>query len=278
MPLPASREPQPGPDAAANVTAAEFETLYLECWPRLLGFVRELDADNAEDIATETFVRAWQRRSQLRVLQSFRSDLVFPWLARAACRLARAHNAASLRPLDNVEASYVSGFVQRIADRLAIEDALSTLTPEQRAVIRLRFHADKSIKATAEALAVPRDAVKQRQTRGIRALRRALLPPEMQKTTTPRSEQNRNSAHANGAVVQLGDRLTVLMRARGLGAGDIAGTLNVDPRVVERWARNERRVRVHDLEPLADALNCTVDELLGVQVVGHLGFRREVSA
>jgi RNA polymerase sigma-70 factor (sigma-E family) len=61
-----------------------------------------------------------------------------------------------------------------IADRLLLRDALATLPPKQRAIIVLRFLADRSIDDVAQILEIAPGTVKSQTHDGLTALRRLL--------------------------------------------------------------------------------------------------------
>ena len=64
-----------------------------------------------------------------------------------------------------------SGAENRLESRLALDRALSSLTPRQRAVIVLRFYEDLTERATADALGVAPGTVKSQTHLALRRLR-----------------------------------------------------------------------------------------------------------
>jgi len=64
-----------------------------------------------------------------------------------------------------------------VADRLLLRGALATLPPKQRAVIVLRFLADRSVEEAAEILGIGSGTVKSQTHAGLNALRRLLGQP-----------------------------------------------------------------------------------------------------
>jgi RNA polymerase sigma-70 factor (sigma-E family) len=64
-----------------------------------------------------------------------------------------------------------------LADRLLLRDALATLPPRQRALLVLRFLADRSVEEAAEILGIGPGTVKSQTHDGLNALRRLLGQP-----------------------------------------------------------------------------------------------------
>jgi RNA polymerase sigma factor (sigma-70 family) len=76
---------------------------------------------------------------------------------------------AAARTLEQVAAT-----ADESDSRLLLQDALSNLTPRQRAVIVARFYLDLSEADTAAALGIRRGTVKSTTSRGLAALRHAM--------------------------------------------------------------------------------------------------------
>jgi len=140
------------------------------------GFLRRLlaSAADADDIAQETFLAAWQSVRDYRGGSSVRS-----WLCAIAWRKARTAQRSWLRRRTR-EADYQAetpgeGELQASAeDRLAVRQALLTLPIEQRAAIALCLAEGFSHAEAAEALGAPLGTVKSHVTRGKARLLQAL--------------------------------------------------------------------------------------------------------
>jgi RNA polymerase sigma-70 factor (ECF subfamily) len=139
------------------------------------GFLRRLlaSAADADDIAQETFLAAWQGVRHYRGDSSVRS-----WLCAIAWRKARTTQRSWLRrrarEADSPEAPSGSGLRAPVEDRLAVRQALLTLPIEQRAAIALCLAEGFSHAEAAEALGAPLGTVKSHVTRGRARLLQAL--------------------------------------------------------------------------------------------------------
>ena len=134
------------------------------------GFTR-VPAD-ADDLAQETFVRAYQAIGRFRV-----GEPLYPWLARIASNLAlsllrsrRRKPETALEPLMEAGQQWGTeedpgrGVVDR-EQRKQLEQALSELKPEHQAVLVLRGVEEKSYEEIAKTLNVPLGTVMSRLSR-----------------------------------------------------------------------------------------------------------------
>ena len=150
---------------------AEIVRRYQRAMYRLAyGFLRS-PAD-ADDVAQETFVRAYGALGRFRV-----GEPLYPWLARIATNTAlsqlrrrRRKPETPLEPL--LEAGQQWGTDDDPADRAAaaerarhLREAMAELTPEHQAVLVLRVVEDLSYDEIAKALAVPPGTVMSRLSR-----------------------------------------------------------------------------------------------------------------
>jgi RNA polymerase sigma-70 factor, ECF subfamily len=136
------------------------------------------DADEAEDVAQEAFLRAFT------ALATYRGDGSFgAWVSRIAVRLAVARLAAHpqvawldpetadgwaspLRSDDDPQARALD-----LEWRQAIQQAIAALPQSQRSVVALRFYGDLTLEEIAEATSTPLGTVKSRLHRGLAGLR-----------------------------------------------------------------------------------------------------------
>ncbi len=170
--------------AQANDREA-FGELYKIYGPKIFSYlVYHLDGqvEVAEDLTEEVFVKV------LQALHTFRfSGLPFTsWLY----RVAHNHMVDYLRALPRRATQSIDDYLE-IPDHRArdfeeavvttdqLKTALAAITPEQRQVVVLRLIQGLSIAETAQAVGRSQEAVKQLQSRGLRALHRVMTRRNM---------------------------------------------------------------------------------------------------
>lgn len=136
------------------------------------------DADEAEDVAQETFLRAF------RALDTFADERPLrPWLLQIAKNLAanrrrslRRYVAAVGRWLQH-QAGNATDFATRNSQFAATDElwqAVRTLDPPDQEIIYLRYFLELSVAETAEALNIAPGTVKSRLARALERLRGAI--------------------------------------------------------------------------------------------------------
>jgi RNA polymerase sigma-70 factor (ECF subfamily) len=144
---------------------AAFRLAYL-----LLG-----DADQAEDVAQEAFVRAFQALYRFDVTRLFR-----PWLLSITANLARNQRRslgrylAAIGRLQRASPAVAPGLDNGVAQRLeaqALWQAVRRLDQDDQQVIYLRFFLELPVVETAEALGIAEGTVKSRLHRALSRLR-----------------------------------------------------------------------------------------------------------
>ncbi len=147
-----------------------YQTSVFNVCYRLLGERRE-----AEDLAQETFIRAFQR------LDTFDAGRPFgPWIRRVAANLCINHmrrNLPHFLELDERRSPSPADFIgqpetdhERAEQQTAIRTAVLELSPPHRAVIELRHFQDMSYAEIASALGIPISQVKSHLFRARKAL------------------------------------------------------------------------------------------------------------
>ena len=134
----------------------------------------------ADDVAQDTFIRAW------RALASFDLARPFgPWICRIAANLAVNHvrspraREEGLPEGHDEQAAPAADALEGVLDaeaRAVLDRALLALPAEQRAVFVLRVHEELSYKEIAETLELSIGTVMSRLSRAREKLREALLP------------------------------------------------------------------------------------------------------
>jgi len=144
---------------------------------RILG-----DADDADDVAQETFVRAYHALERYDERYSF-----YTWLRAIATRLAlneiarrkrrRTDGGAAFEVASETVIDSAADAVEHMADaelRQSVERGMAGLPPEYRAVLVLRAEQDLSYAEIASVLGIPEGTVMSRLHRARAMLRRAL--------------------------------------------------------------------------------------------------------
>jgi RNA polymerase sigma-70 factor, ECF subfamily len=145
----------------------EFEALLAECGPLAFRVARGVlrNAPDAEDVAQEALLRAYQKFDGLRDPTRFRS-----WLVRIAFRLA-LDRWRSTKRREQRETKWARPFEQAVpptaeevsnAFRLRLEKAMGELPEKSRLVLLLAAIEGYTLAEVAEMLAVPIGTVKSR--------------------------------------------------------------------------------------------------------------------
>lgn len=163
-------------ERAAAGEAAAWEPLVLAHQQPVfrLAYLLLGDPDEAEDVAQETFVQAWNH------LRRFdRSRPLRPWLLRIAANLAtnRRRSAAryvaalirARRAEPNAAGIEESSAAQ--AESRQLWQAVRRLPPPDQQIIYLRYFLDLSVSETADVLQTPEGTVKSRASRALERLR-----------------------------------------------------------------------------------------------------------
>ena len=128
-------------------------------------FLRRLAANpaDADDLAQETFVFAWEHIGRFDASRAFR-----PWLFGIAWRKSRERKRSWLRLLkrESAAAAQDTVFTPDPGQKLDLVKAAATLPMEQRAAVLLCLGAEFTHAEAAEALALPLGTVKSHVARG----------------------------------------------------------------------------------------------------------------
>lgn len=141
------------------------------------------DADDAEDIAQETFVRAWKNLSKFDTSRNLRTwlftiaknaslDMLKKKKPLAFSKLTKAENE-----LESFLAPYVASgeLPENLMDQKFLkgdmDEALATLPPAYRAVLALRYNEHLKFREIAATLGEPIDTVKSKHRRGLALLK-----------------------------------------------------------------------------------------------------------
>lgn len=161
-----------------------FAELFDRHYAAVHGFAaRRLGRDAADDLAAETFARAFKARGKFDVQ---RADAA-PWLfgiasnlmrmhARSEVRKLRAYARSGVDPLDDFAASADDRAVADARSRELL-NAVAGLAKKNREVLLLHAWADLSFAQIAEALEIPEGTVRSRMHRARRELEKTIADP-----------------------------------------------------------------------------------------------------
>ena len=135
------------------------------------------DRVEAEDAVHDAAVSAWRGFAALRDPDRF--DAWFRRIVVNGCRdrlraRARRRVVDVGRELADAEHPRVADVAEAAAVRDALARAIDSLGPEEQVLVALRFHADLTVPAIAEALGIPEGTVKSRLHHAMGRLRTAL--------------------------------------------------------------------------------------------------------
>jgi RNA polymerase sigma-70 factor (ECF subfamily) len=129
--------------------------------------------DEARDVTQDALVNAW---TQLRRLE--RPERLEAWLrtilmnrARNVLRTRRRHPTVSFDPVVGHGDAHVEEPIPGLHRRMAVEEALAVLRPDERAVIVLHYLGDLTLQQVAKSLSIREGTAKSRLHAGLRALR-----------------------------------------------------------------------------------------------------------
>jgi RNA polymerase sigma factor (sigma-70 family) len=184
---------------AANGDAAAWEPLVLAHQEAVfrLSYLLLGDPDDAEDIAQETFLRAWNHLERFDTTRPLR-----PWLLSIASNLASNRRRSAGRYLS----ALARAFRNEPASSPSIEEkstqhmqashlwkAVQTLSVPDQQIVYLRYFLDLSVAETAEVLNVAKGTVKSRLSRALERLR-GIIQHDFPVLAEPREEQEGRDA------------------------------------------------------------------------------------
>lgn len=133
------------------------------------------DADDAQDVTQEAFIRAYNNINRFDPDRPLR-----PWLYRIASRLAYNHHRslgrrwAALKRFGRIkpeESEHPEALSIQQMEAQTLREAVARLKRQDQEVLFLRYFLDLSIDETAESLDLPVGTVKSRQSRALDRLK-----------------------------------------------------------------------------------------------------------
>lgn len=161
---------------SANGDTAAWEPLVREHQNSVFRFAYLLlgDPDDAEDVAQETFLRAWKYIRRFDTTRPLR-----PWLLSIASNLASNWRRSAGRYVSALTRAFrnepsPAGLEEKSVQRVQANDlwnAVQNLKMKDQQVVYLRYFLDLSVAETAETLQIAEGTVKSRLSRALERLR-----------------------------------------------------------------------------------------------------------
>lgn len=161
---------------AANGDAAAWEPLVLAHQQAVfrLSYLLLGDSDDAEDVAQETFLRAWKHLPRFDAARPLR-----PWLLSIASNLASNRRRSAGRYFAALTRAFRSeppapSLEDKTAQHTEANElwkAVQTLNLPDQQIVYLRYFLDLSVAETAETLQIAEGTVKSRLNRALEKLR-----------------------------------------------------------------------------------------------------------
>lgn len=165
--------------AAQAGQAWAARVLYEELAPRVVGYLRAKGAAEPEDLTSEVFLAVFGRLGTvtggMTGLRTFTFSVAHARLVDEFRQRSRRERESTYEPEQDPRTSAAAeedGL--RAMQTARVRALLDTLAPDQRDVLVLRILGDLSLEQVAEVLNTSEGAVKQRQRRGLLALRKRL--------------------------------------------------------------------------------------------------------
>lgn len=161
---------------AAGDIAAPMTELYRRYSKRLYCFGMQVlqNTGLAEEMVQETFVRLWRTASGFDARRASVSTYLYVIARSTAADIRKRPSSRPLLPAEEADVPLQADKVDQILDGLIVHEALATLSPAHREVVRLAHDEGLTQSQIAERLGVPLGTVKTRMFHGMRALRSAL--------------------------------------------------------------------------------------------------------
>lgn len=161
------------------------EALFRDHAQQLFGFLayRTGDRTLAEDVLADTFERVLRARRRFDPRKASEKTWIYS-IALNRLRDLQRQSAVEHRARSAIEADLrqPDRFEDHIALRSQLQAGLTSLSPEEREVLALRFGADLTVPEVARILGEPLSRIEGRLYRGLRKLRDVVEPADAEPT------------------------------------------------------------------------------------------------
>ncbi len=154
-----------------------FHALFTEMYPKLVRYATSLlnDADEAKDVVSDAFERAWQR------CEALDEDTEHAWLytaVRNACLNRLKHLQVEREHIDAVieatRADMMEGYRRHEALLRRTEEIARNLPEPTRSILRMCYWDRQTYRQVAEHLGISPDTVKKHISKALRILRESM--------------------------------------------------------------------------------------------------------
>lgn len=152
-----------------------FEESYRRVYAAVLLSVREQEL--AGDATDEAYARAWTKWSRVS-----RMEHPVAWVAKVAFNYALRESRHASMPLlaTASDPAYAQDWSNELQLREAVRNVLEVLSPQQRAVLFMRYYLDLTVRDTAQRLGIAEGTVKRHCSDALNRLREEVgQMPEM---------------------------------------------------------------------------------------------------
>jgi RNA polymerase sigma-70 factor, ECF subfamily len=164
-------------EVAAGDIGAPVAELYRRYGGRLYRFGLQAlgNAGLAEEMVQECFVRLWRTAGRFDADRGTVAAYLFVIARSVAADVRKRPSSRPLVPVEDAQLPPQRESVDRILERLMVRDALDSLSPAHRQVLRLVHEDGLTQSQIAGRLGLPLGTVKTLMFHGLRALRAALI-------------------------------------------------------------------------------------------------------
>ena len=150
------------------MTKKDFEKIYLQYYPTLMVYGKAIAGDEAlvEDVIQELFLKLWEKRNQLKHIETLENYLMISLRNNLRRKLQQQNKMPTEIPTPESASEVL------LQNEKRIEQLLTTLPPRQREVIFLRYYQNKSYQEIAQVLGISYQVARNFAYRALKSIRK----------------------------------------------------------------------------------------------------------